>query len=191
MINPNVMPDDTNLSISGKWINKMTGDVIQVVNNVIDGDDMILVTDKGTISMGEFSNNYIQASEDIYDENGKKIGTEEIDTSQILNNINNIKNFNKTNINNEFEPIEEIKPQEEKKNVENTEINMLDKLFSKIKTDPEIKLTIKWEEFPKEEIKMLKTYFDITDENIGNYINNKYLKNDILNNAIGDFLKSL
>ena len=191
MINPNVMPDDTNLSISGKWINKMTGDVIQVVNNVIDGDDMILVTDKGTISMGEFSNNYIQASEDIYDENGKKIGTEEIDTSQILNNINNIKNFNKININNEFEPIEEIKPQEEKKNVENTEINMLDKLFSKIKTDPEIKLTIKWEEFPKEEIKMLKTYFDITDENIGNYINNKYLKNDILNNAIGDFLKSL
>lgn len=191
MINPNVMPDDTNLSISGKWINKMTGDVIQVVNNVIDGDDMILVTDKGTISMGEFSNNYIQASEDIYDENGKKIGTEEIDTSQILNNINNIKNFNKTNINNEFEPIEEIKPQEEKKNVENTEINMLDKLFSKIKTDPEIKLTIKWEEFPKEEIKMLKTYFDITDENIGNYINNKYLKNDTLNNAIGDFLKSL
>ena len=68
---------------------------------------------------------------------------------------------------------------------------MLDKLFSKIKTDPEIKLTIKWEEFPKEEIKMLKTYFDITDENIGNYINNKYLKNDTLNNAIGDFLKSL
>ena len=93
MINPNVMPDDTNLSISGKWINKMTGDVIQVVNNVIDGDDMILVTDKGTISMGEFSNNYIQASEDIYDENGKKIGTEEIDTSQIMNNINNIKNL--------------------------------------------------------------------------------------------------
>ena len=64
---------DESLQISGAWMNKYTGDIVRVHNNIIDGDQMILITDKGQITMNEFSDNYIQASEDIYNDKGQII----------------------------------------------------------------------------------------------------------------------
>ena len=64
---------DESLQISGAWMNKYTGDIVRVHNNIIDGDQMILITDKGQINMNEFSDNYIQASEDIYNDQGQII----------------------------------------------------------------------------------------------------------------------
>ena len=47
------------LTISGQWMNKYTNDVITVLNNVIEGDKMTLITDKGAIDMDDFGD-YIQ-----------------------------------------------------------------------------------------------------------------------------------
>ena len=53
-----------NFSVTGKWINKYTNKVINVINSVIDGDQMILLTDNNeTISMSEFDN-YVQCVDD-------------------------------------------------------------------------------------------------------------------------------
>ena len=74
------LPDqnDGGIGISGRWLNKRTGQTINIRNSVMDGDNMIIITDKGQISMTEFSRDYIQASDDIYDETGKVIGHEEV-----------------------------------------------------------------------------------------------------------------
>ena len=47
------------LTISGQWMNKYTNDVVTVLNNVIEGDKMTLITDKGAIDMDDFGD-YIQ-----------------------------------------------------------------------------------------------------------------------------------
>ena len=46
--------------ISGKWINKNDGSIISIRNTVMDGDNIILITDKGELDMNSFSKNYIQ-----------------------------------------------------------------------------------------------------------------------------------
>jgi primase-polymerase (primpol)-like protein len=70
--------------IQGKWINRMNGNIINVRDSIINGDEMLLITDKGQISMDDFSRNYVQASADIYDEHGNVIGQEDIDPSTIV-----------------------------------------------------------------------------------------------------------
>ena len=53
--------------ITGKWTNKLTGEVINVRDSIIDGDDMIIISDKGNLSMLDFSQNYIQISDEVYE----------------------------------------------------------------------------------------------------------------------------
>lgn len=64
----------------GEFIDTRNGEKIVVRDNVIDGDNMMLITSKGQLSLDDFSKYYIQVSNDVYDENGRKIGT---DSSQI------------------------------------------------------------------------------------------------------------
>ena len=69
------------MQIQGEWMNKNTGQKIRVRNSIIDGDQMIIITNMGQISMEEFSRNYIQASDEVYDDEGNVIATEKM-TSQ-------------------------------------------------------------------------------------------------------------
>ena len=66
------------MQIQGEWMNKNTGQKIQVRNSIIDGDQMIIITNMGQISMEEFSRNYIQASDEVYDDEGNVIATEKM-----------------------------------------------------------------------------------------------------------------
>ena len=77
---------DEMMQIQGDWINKNTGQKIHIKNSVIDGDQMIIITNLGQLSMDEFSRNYIQVSDDMYDMNGKIITTNEY-TQQINKNL--------------------------------------------------------------------------------------------------------
>lgn len=72
---PQQLPDASGMGISGIWVNKYTGQQITVRDAIIDGDSMTVITDQGQIDMMEFSNNYIQMSDDVYDKDGHKIGT--------------------------------------------------------------------------------------------------------------------
>ena len=51
-------PMMTNDMISGKWMNKMTGDTVIVKNSVMDGEEMVIMTNKGVLNMSEFSMNF-------------------------------------------------------------------------------------------------------------------------------------
>ena len=75
--------------ISGKWINKNDGSIISIRNTVMDGDNIILITDKGELDMNSFSKNYIQVSDETYDNNGNVVSTnDKFDISEITSNYN-------------------------------------------------------------------------------------------------------
>lgn len=210
----NMMVQQGGPMISGKWLNKTTGTVVNVRDSIIDGDNMIIITDKGQIPMYEFSNDYIQASENIYDERGNIIGKEDVDlkdfqviTPKMIQDAEKAKqDFNDEFINlDEFvnndnvdtESITNItvdKPNQIKECdiIERVEVkhdvsknyDIIDKVFNKIKSTPEISIDLKWEDFPKEQINTLINYLDVNINEIGEYITNKYINYDNINNII-------
>ena len=124
---------DESLQISGAWMNKYTGDIVRVHNNIIDGDQMILITDKGQITMNEFSDNYIQASEDIYNDKGQiidhaPVAIDEIKISQpsILDIPIGMTTSNYTQV------IKENNTEKNKQTEEPESFKILDKFFNKI-----------------------------------------------------------
>lgn len=176
--------DNTGLNITGVWINKKTGAKITARGSVIDGDNMIIMTDKGNITMPEFSENYIQASDDIYDESGNIIGHEEYDTADLKIHEEPIL------INEQKTTITENK-QQTVQQVSNTDNSIIDKLFSKIGSKPKIKICIEWDELPKEQIKMMIDYFDITIEDISNYMLDTYLNKNEINALMAEYIKTI
>ena len=155
------------MMISGVWINKQTGKKIQVMNNVMEGDQMYLITDMGMIDMNEFSRDYIQVSDEEYNEQGQVIGHSEIDMNTIITPqlpqqqlIENIPNTNYNNI------IETTKSSNK----------ILDKFFNKIK-DKESIITfeINFDNLPVNDLKTIIDYMDIDETEIAQYIAQKLL----------------
>lgn len=181
-----------NMMISGKWINKNNGIIINVRNSVIDVDEMILVTDHGTISMTEFTNNYIQASDEVYDMNGNVVSSSPVEFGEILQpkktdyeeyGFSLDKPLVSNNVTVAVKPVESTK----ESNLSN--YDLINKLFIKTKFEPKITINIDSNNFPKEQIKMLMDIYDISLDDISNYINKNYLTSEIINNSLSAFIE--
>lgn len=203
-----VPPMGENAMVSGEWMNKFTGEVVTVRDSIIDGDNMLIITNKGHIDMRDFSDNYIQASDALYDERGNIIGREDIDikdfqvvTPKMIQDAEKAKK----DFNNEFMNIDEFiteapdeadtitnivteKPNQLKEHdiierpaekAVSVNYDIIDKVFKKINTVPQIKIDLEWDDFPKEQINTLINYLDIDINDIASYILNKYINNDI------------
>lgn len=194
-----------NNMISGTWINPHTGNTITVRNVVNDGDSAIIITDKGQISMSEFQN-YIQASDEIYDADGKVIGKESIDIGRLKENAT-------TAHESKTPTIDDIEAMFDKKNTgtpsyansvtssgkqprkqdneESSSFKMIDKIFNKINVEMNVSVNITSNTFPTQELNMLKSFFDVTDNDIADYIRKKFITNDIINDSIQTFISGL
>lgn len=174
--------------ISGKWVNKKNGSTINVRDAIMQGDELVIMTDKGQISGVDFSNNYVQMSEEEYDMSGHKLDSKQ-QTTKPTASVPKVKMFD--DIDNELYSKQQ---QEQHKNVvapaQNESKRLIEKLFSKISTKPSIRINIEWAEFPKNELNMLMDVFDVTKEDISSYMK-KYLDDDELMLAIGTFLKKM
>ena len=179
--------------ISGLWMNKSTGKVVNVRDSVQDGDNMIIMTDSGTISMNEFSRDYIQVSDEIYDESGKVIENKPVDMSEISSeddrrNVNiqsvGLDAVRKEFYNNKDEDV--IIPK--KDTAKNPNFEIIDKLFSKINSEPVIDVMLTWQDYPRAEVSTLVKYLDIKATDIGSYIREKYITDEMINEAISDYL---
>lgn len=171
--------------ISGRWINKSTGKVINVRDSFIDDtNNMTLMTDQGQISMDEFTKYYIQASDEVYDTNGKVIETKVADVNEIVESdlVADPINFrDPNNINyNPQQPVSQI-----------NNFDLIDKIFKKTDWKPELNIKLSSDtEFPQKELSMLVDYFDVKVEDIAQYIG-KYLVNvDLLNDEISKYLNN-
>ena len=183
---------DEMMQIQGDWINKNTGQKIHIKNSVIDGDQMIIITNLGQLSMDEFSRNYIQVSDDMYDMNGKIITTNEY-TQQINKNLPKVETLDTQEyiINDkpiDFNNIERITiTNDEAKATAFTIIGLIKKVFDKVNAKPEINVTINFNEFPKEQIATLVNFLDVSIDDISNYLYTEYVNE----NTVKEQIKSI
>ena len=176
--------NDSGIGISGRWLNKRNGQIINIRNSVMDGDNMIIITDKGQISMTEFSRDYIQASDDIYDETGKIIAHEEVKHEDYAENPDWLQiqeTINTPRMHNVNQP---AKP------VINTNDQIIKKVFDKLTTYPKINVDIKWDDFPEAQMQTLVNFLDISIDDISKYIIKNYVNVEALALEITEILKS-
>ena len=192
-------PSDA-MSISGKWTNIHNGQEIFVRDSFIDGDNMIVRTiDGNIIPMTEFSNNYVQSQEvdeatarsviqqpvapqsygDIKPDFGEKVILKNDDAKD-----NNIKPNNLDTTSQYVENHKEDKAEDKLEDKLFRKKTMIGKIFEKISTKPNIKLTFDWTEYPEKEMSMLMEYFDVSNDDIANYIYKTYFNENIIKESI-------
>ncbi len=167
-------------AISGKFFHKDTGREIFVRDSINDGIKMCVVLSDGTtMDMSEFQN-YVQMSDEEYDSQGRLIGkAKEQPKSNLDPNLlfagmgDRPKESNK-----QSEEIRSVMRQiEEPNTVEYSEddqkLAMIKKILDK-SSEPEIVVTINWQNKPEKEFEMLKNFFDINTEDIANAVFRKY-----------------
>lgn len=180
--------------ISGAWYNPKTGQKVIARQMISDGDEMLVQTDQGMISMDDFSN-FIQMGDDVYDESGAKIGNDKIDIDDVFLEYNaNKEEYNQEllhkplkqtsipEIENKTSTID-IETEQSSKNI-NDEI--LDRAFSKIEGTPRIvNVEIDWDGLPIEKIKSMIELMDLSVADVSKYILKKYFKTaNIIENKI-------
>lgn len=192
-------------NIEGVWVNRMTGQSIRVRNTIIDGDDMIILTDDGQrITMNEFQN-YIQVGDEEYDLNGKAVGktnnemstnfkelesgrhvvvnttvkknTETLDNSMFEKPLNNMNTSTKT-----IEQSSKVKVEE------SSNMKLLKKLFEKIELNLDVKVNIECDNFPTNELNMLIDIYDVAPDEITDYIIKNVISDDKYRQAITNFI---
>ena len=173
--------------ITGKWTNKLTGEVINVRDSIIDGDDMIIISDKGNLSMLDFSQNYIQISDEVYENSiqyqpiNYDNDINEIDPSIKLDNEYNNMSINTRLVNDDYtvelqkDPIVIQKNNEYNSYEENSNLLMIDKLFKKIDFNPVINIEINPVGWPQNQLKMLIDIYDVTPNEIAQYLIREYI----------------
>ena len=175
-------------SIEGKWYNKRTGRTITVKDMMMSDEGMqIFTTDNQLIDGDEFSRDYIQCDDTVYDTNGNATGVAEpIDYESMFAGIGTEPSIvDNTSIYNDTRTTVVEPP------VVNKKFDTLDSLFSKLEKLPDVNCSISWKKIPKSELKMLKTYFDITDEDIAEYVYTKYCTPETIKTSIKDAITKL
>lgn len=201
--------------ITGKWYNKRTGQTIFVRDAYFMDDGMQVQTSTGDFIDGQtFSNEYIQIDEqNIYDESGKVVSSDaNIDFESMFGNSNNYQYIDNSNVNavidlNEPEVINStinttiettLLPNETDINnvqgentskIDKYKLDILDKFFNSFKELPEIKFTVKWNKLPEYEINLMKTVFNVSEDDIAIYITEKYCDNQTIIESIKDDIK--
>ena len=167
-------------AISGKFFHKDTGREIFVRDSINDGIKMCVVLSDGTtMDMSEFQN-YVQMSDEEYDSQGRLIGKAK---EQPKSNLDPDLLFagmgdRPKESNKQSEEISSVMRQiEEPNTVEYSEddqkLAMIKKILDK-SSEPEIVVTINWQNKPEKEFEMLKNFFDVNTEDIANAVFKQY-----------------
>lgn len=214
---PDMNGSNMNADMAGTWIKthpQFSGpDVLHVRDAVMDGNDMVVITDHGNISMSEFANNYFKQSEEEYNLNGEKlpslpqskpqlpldskpkpkpklpIDSTPVDYTVLTEGLDS-NPVDTYDINDYHIPEGTlgILPTTKVSTVsivtKNDTNDAIDKVFSKLESKPELQVSIKWDNFPSSEIDMLMKYFDVSLNEIASYIVHKYGTEDLVTQAV-------
>ena len=167
-------------AISGKFFHKDTGREIFVRDSINDGIKMCVVLSDGTtMDMSEFQN-YVQMSDEEYDSQGRLIGKAK---EQPKSNLDPDLLFagmgdRPKESNKQSEEIRSVMRQIEEPNAveyseDDQKLAMIKKILDK-SSEPEIVVTINWQNKPEKEFDMLKNFFDVNTEDIANAVFRKY-----------------
>lgn len=175
--------------INGPWYNKRTGKIVIIRDSFMDDEGMKFMTADGDMIDGEeFSRDYIQCDSTVYDENGNSTGVqEEVDYDAMFTaSYQNLTMPEETPVTKNLQTSASTIP-----SVENKKFDMLNTLFGKLKHVPIVTASIKWQSVPYEELNMLKSYFDIENTDIADYVYEKFCTEPEIKKAILDGVISL
>ena len=174
----------------GKWVNKLTGEEVYVRDSFVDGDNMVVMTNKGQLTMKEFTN-YIQC------EDGEVIPTlsdlyGKPDPSLLLRINQGIDAEDRIKINKESTTIigtvnnnSVITTIEKKK--ENPNYDLIKKVFDKHKIERTINFEIIEDEWPFKEFNMLVNVLDVPLKDICDYVIENYLDKEHLSESLSEY----
>jgi len=169
--------DGSGMGIEGIWMHRQTGQKIRINQTVQDGDNMIIITDKGQLPMEIFSRDYIQVSDDIYDDSGKIVGKAEPTNDDAAAIAEYEKEYG----------VDPLVPQATSAPINNEQI--IKKVFDKLTSVPKIEVDVKWDDFPEAQINTLVEFLDVKFEDISAYIIKKYVNVEVLSLELTDILK--
>ena len=188
--------------ITGKWTNKLTGEVINVRDSIIDGDDMSIISDKGNLSMLDFSKTYIQIYDEVYKNSippqpaNYNDDMYKIDPSiKLANEYNNMSGIDLV-VNDDYttesltDPIVTQKNVEYGSHEENSNLLMIDKLFKKIDFNPVINIEINPIGWPQSQLKMLIDIYDVTPNEIAQYLIKEYIHPEYILEQVSKYVDS-
>ena len=173
----------------GKWVNTQTGEEVYVRDSLMDGDKMVVITNKGQLSMSEFSK-YIQCEEgeivptlaDLYGKKDPSLlarinqGIDAEDRIKI-SNTNNQPQTNNTNAST-------IKKVEE-----NPHYDLIKKVFDKYPIERTINFEIVEDEWPFKEFSMLVNILDVPIKDICNYVIDNFFDKEHLAESLSEYFE--
>ena len=164
-------------------MNKRTGKAVNIRQTIQDGDNMIIISDQGQIPMEVFSRDYVQVSDDIYDESGKVVGHEEATNSD----IGAIEEYEK------MYGVDPLVPQATPTAAPINNEQIIKKVFDKLSSYPQIDVNIKWEIsiklLERIQINTLVEFLDVNIDDISAYIIKNYVNVEALALEITEVLK--
>lgn len=172
--------DGSGMGLTGKWMNKRTGKAVNIRQTIQDGDNMIIISDQGQIPMEVFSRDYVQVSDDIYDDSGKVVGREEATNSD----IGAIEEYEK------MYGVDPLVPQATSTVAPINNEQIIKKVFDKLSSYPQIDVNIKWDNFPEAQINTLVEFLDVNIDDISAYIIKNYVNAEALALEITEVLKN-
>lgn len=188
--------------ISGPWMDRRTGKTIIVRDAIQDGDNLIIMTSAGQIPTEIFQNYFVQVSENEYSAASQGISNE-VSGTQLLQQINvglddglKIDKASEITLDTPIgSQVSNVKFEPKNKTVSATEapklhnnMALIKKVFDKHNIEPTIDFGIDITEWPVEQLKMLINVFDISVEEIAEYVLTNYLNADVLRNNLTQYL---
>lgn len=199
-------------SIQGEFINVRTGQTIFVRDSIMTPEgDTIIMTDHGQIDMADFSKNYIKMDDNSTDQSPIPVPVEApinapadlvmmAQQDMLAKPTNKVEEFlsdlvtdypddlmvnTESVVDTTQEPVQEP-------------VNESQKMLNKIMSDSNVKLdiSVKFDEgtFPKDGIHVLKQYFNVTDDDISEWVKNNLLvqyKDQLVNAVVNSVNKIL
>lgn len=185
----------------GKWVNKSTGDIVYVKQSLMDGDNLLIITDRGQLTMDEFKN-YIQLEDNEIIPSIQDLYANKTQNKQLLAQINQgidpedritLNNNESVNIQNTNENIlvkglgNNNTPTINKQN--NTNYDLIKRVFDKFPVERTIDFNIVEEEWPFKEFNMLVNVLDVPIKDICDYVIDNYLDKEHLSKSLLEYFK--
>ncbi len=186
----------------GKWLNRNTGETLYVMNSVMDGDSIILITDHGELTGSDieyFMNNYVKDSDDTteYKVTDAETGTiaqmteeDKKNQHQQQKQISKLEKHDNDFLIDDIPYVPMKKQEQPKQEPQLKNKDIIKKLFDKIESKPQISLTIDWADFPKNEISTLVNFLDVDVQDISRYIEKEFITTDKISEEITKIIKS-
>ena len=200
--------------IEGPWLDRRTGKTVFVRDAIQDGDEMVILSSAGQIPTNVFQNYFVKVSEEEYSAASMGV-SKEVSKNELLHRVNQgldsglqitqVKQEPEITLDTPIGGPTQIKPAVSTASVEvknepvveqkgetknNSNFDLIKKVFEKHTTEPSIDFNINIDEWPVEQLKMLINVFDISIEEISEYIIEHYLNQDELNKNLSIYLEN-